>query len=127
MLIVLDTNILVSALLTPNGKAYKLLTQVLQGKYKVCLSSGIMDEYRDVLHRDRLGLNKYQVNYLLSWLSLNSFWIEPKATDASRFVMKDETDRKFFDVAKCLNAKLVTGNIKHYPVHELVTSLDELV
>jgi|GEM_PF-4198154 len=27
---------------------------------------------------------------------------------------------------KCMNAKLVTGNLKHYPVHELRTSLDEL-
>lgn len=33
---------------------------------------------------------------------------------------RDESDRKFFDVAKCLHAKLVTGNFKHYPVHSRV-------
>ena len=127
MLIVLDTNIIVSALLTPNGKAYRLLAAVMNGKYKLCVSSEIMREYRDVLYRDRLSLNKNQVDYLLGWMSTESFWIEPKTTDRSLYVMNDESDRKFFDVAKCLNAKLVTGNFKHYPVHELVTSLDELI
>ena len=38
----------------------------------------------------------------------------------------DEEDRIFFDTAKYLNARLVTRNYKHYPVHELVMLLDEL-
>lgn len=40
--------------------------------------------------------------------------------------MGDEDDRVFFDVARCLNVKLVTRNLSHYPVHELRTSIDEL-
>ena len=71
MLIVLDTNIIVSALKTPNGKAYSLLEHVLMGKYKICISSDIMAEYRDVLNRDRLNLDKRMVEYLLSWFIIN--------------------------------------------------------
>ena len=40
--------------------------------------------------------------------------------------MKDEDDRAFFDVAKCLKIRLITDNLKHYPVHELRTRIDEL-
>ena len=127
MLIVLDTNIIVSALKTPNGKAYLLLEQVLMGNYKICISSDIMAEYRDVLNRDKLMLDKYLVEYLLSWFVINGLWIEPLPSNNDMVPMKDESDRKFFDIAKCVHAKLVTGNFKHYPVHELITSLDELI
>lgn len=40
--------------------------------------------------------------------------------------MPDEKDRVFFDVAKCCRARLLTGNMKHYPVDELVTAPEEL-
>lgn len=127
MLIVLDTNIIVSALKTPDGKAYLLLGQILTGKYKICISSDIMTEYKDVLNRSKLNLDKYLVDYLLSWFVINGLWIEPLPSNNNTVPMRDESDRKFFDVAKCLHAKLVTGNFKHYPVHELITSLDELI
>ena len=127
MLIVLDTNIIVSALKTPNGKAYMLLEQVLMERYKVCISSDVMAEYKDVLNRDKLALDKYLVDYLLSWFVINGLLIEPLPSSNDMVPMKDDPDRKFFDLAKCLHAKLVTGNFKHYPVHELVTSLDELI
>ena len=125
MLVVLDTNIIVSALKTPDGKAYSLIKQILMGKYKICVSSDIMSEYRDVLNRDSLNLDKYLVEYLLSWFIINGLWIEPLPTNNGIVPMIDESDRRFFDVAKCLHAKLVTGNPKHYPVHELITSLGE--
>jgi len=126
VLIVLDTNIIVSALMTPDGKAFSLLKRVILGEYTVCLSSEIMKEYKDVLHRKRLHLDEYLVDYLLSIFYINGVWIEPLPSDATRVPMKDESDRKFYDVAKCLHAKLVTGNFKHYPVDELITSLDEV-
>ena len=127
MLVLLDTTIIVSALKTPNGKAYALLEQVLTEKHKICISSDIMAEYKDVLNRDKLGLNKYLVEYLLSWFVINGLWIEPLPSSQDKVPVNDESDRKFFDVAKCLRARLVTGNFKHYPVDELITSLDELV
>ena len=127
MLIVLDTNIIVSAIKTPNGKAYSLLERVLLGKYKICISSDVMSEYKDVLYREKLNLDKYLVDYLLSWIVVYGIWIEPLPTKQEKVVMHDESDRKFFDLAKCLHAKLVTGNLKHYPVHELITSLDEFI
>ncbi len=45
---------------------------------------------------------------------------------SSDIMAEYEDDRVFFDVARCLNVKLVTRNLSHYPVHELRTSIDEL-
>jgi hypothetical protein len=39
--------------------------------------------------------------------------------------MPDESDRKFYEIAKHLNIPLVTGNKKHFPINELVISPSE--
>ena len=92
----------------------------------MCVSASILEEYEDVLHRDYLGLPDEKVDWFLSWIRLNSYIIEPLPTNQHEVQMRgDETDRKFFDLARCLNARLVTKNYRHYPIHELVTIVDD--
>lgn len=55
MRIVLDTNILVSALLTPNGPPGRLLAAVKRGDVTLVTSDVQIDELRNVLGRDRLS------------------------------------------------------------------------
>lgn len=124
MRMVIDTNIIVSALLSPNGAACKVLSDVLDGKYQVFVSAEIFQEYSDVLHRKKFGFDEDIIAYLLGWFRNNAIWVEATESDVQ---MPDEKDRVFFDVAKCCRARLLTGNIKHYPVDELVTALKELV
>ena len=52
MRLVVDTNILVSALLSPDGRAVRLLSDVLDNKYEVNINEEIFQEYDDVLHRE---------------------------------------------------------------------------
>ncbi|MCR5509465.1 MAG: hypothetical protein K6F54_00705 [Lachnospiraceae bacterium] len=85
-----------------------------------------MDEYEDVLHRPELGLNPVLVDRFLAVIRIQGFQIDPLPTSQTLVEMNDEDDRAFFDVAKCLNVKLVTRNYKDYPVHELITLIDEL-
>ena len=40
---------------------------------------------------------------------------------------RDETDRKFFEVAKYCNALLVTGNLKHYPNDPIVMTMADFI
>lgn len=124
MRMVIDTNIIVSALLSPNGAACQVLSDVLDGKYEVFVSEEIFQEYADVLHREKFGFDEDIIDYLLDWFRNNAVWVEVTKSDIR---MPDEKDRVFFDIAKCCRARLLTGNIKHYPVHELVTALEELV
>ena len=108
------------------SKAYRLMADVFLGKHKMVVSEKIIAEYEDVLHRQYLKLDLIKVDKFLAFIKLNSIWIEPLPTKQSQIFMPDEDDRIFFDVAKCLNIRLVTGNLKHYPVHELRTKIDEL-
>lgn len=123
MRLVVDTNIIVSALLSSESKAFQLLSDVLDGKYIVLISEEIFKEYEDVLSRDKFGFDSDIINFLLSWFRENAVWVEVSESDTP---MKDEKDRVFYDLAKSCKARLVTGNIKHYPVDELVTALWEL-
>ena len=123
MQLVIDTNIIVSALLSEDSKAFQVLSDALDGKYTVLISEEIFLEYHDVLHRDKFGFDEEIICFLLTWFKENAVWIEVSKSDIP---MKDEKDRVFYDLAKSCKARLVTGNIKHYPVDELVTALWEL-
>ena len=122
MRLVIDTNIIISALLSPDGMAFEFLSDVLDGKHEVYISEAIYKEYDDVLHRERFGFDEKIVRFLLGWFKENAIWIEPSPSNAP---MPDEDDRKFLDVAHCCRARLITGNYRHYPVDEIITALWE--
>ena len=121
--VVVDTNIIVSALLSPEGTAFEFMSRVLDGEYTVLVSEEIFLEYEDVLRRDKFGLSEDIINYILNWFIENAIWVEPQQ---SHEPMPDEKDRIFYDMAKSCKARLITGNFKHYPVDECVTALWEL-
>ena len=79
-----------------------------------------------MLRRKELGIQKENSDWIISWIRINAFSVEPKESTSDTVEMRDEKDRPFFDLAKCLGAKLVTRNYKDFPVHELVTLIDEL-
>ena len=56
--VVLDTNIIVSAFLSPAGPASQIVSLAWQGKLQVCYNQEIMDEYREVLSRPKF---KYKI------------------------------------------------------------------
>lgn len=128
MLVVIDTNIIVNALKssTINSKAMRLLDDLFHGVYTICVSSAIMDEYIDVLNRPHLGLSQSAISDIIRWIDTHAYHIEPLPTNQEKIPMKDESDRIFYDVAKCLNARLITRNYKDYPVDELITLIDEI-
>jgi putative PIN family toxin of toxin-antitoxin system len=52
--IVIDTNILVSAILTPEGNPAKILKLVLEGKLNLIISPAILEETRQVFNYPKL-------------------------------------------------------------------------
>lgn len=119
----IDTNIIVSALLSRDSRAFQVLSDAFDRKYTVMISEEIFQEYQDVLHREKFCFDEDIITFLLTWFKQNAVWIEVIKSDIP---MKDEKDRIFYDVARTCKARLVTGNLKHYPVDELVTSLWEI-
>ena len=127
--LVIDTNILVNALRkggAKNSRSRRLLKDVFLGKYDIYISSKIENEYLRILNLKHLSINPFLRAVLFIWLHNNAIYIEPNSSDQAHVEMKDEDDRIFFDVAKCVNAKLVTRNVKDYPVHEIITLIEEL-
>ena len=56
MRVVLDTNVLVSGLLTPSGPCGQIVELVLDGVLDLCVDGRILDEYEDVLRRPKLAI-----------------------------------------------------------------------
>ncbi len=124
MLAVIDTNILVSALWSRNGAPAKILSMVLQGKIIPCYDYRIICEYREVLQRPKFKFSKSEVNALVGWIEESGHSVIAEALDD---VFIDETDKKFYEVAKYCGAHLVTGNLKHFPTEPTIMSVTDFL
>jgi len=122
--VVLDTNVLVSALWSEQGNSYRILELFFEGKIELFYNKEIIEEYTEVLHRDKLGFSEEKVLGLLSEVVKNGIIIDaPK----SSIPLIDEDDRKNYDTAKASGSILVTGNKKHYPDEQIVLSPAEFL
>jgi putative PIN family toxin of toxin-antitoxin system len=110
--VVLDTNVIISALLTPDGNPARILGLVVKRECLICHDSRIIAEYFAVIKRPCFHFDLPKVNRLLDTLLAQGISV---VADASDIVLPDETDRKFYEVAQTCDAWLITGNIKHYP------------
>ena len=111
--IVIDTNIFVSAALSPNGTPAKIASLISStDQVKVFYSKTILTEYKRVLAYERLNIAKKTQDGIINKLQKFGIMIEPPA---STMPMPDETDRIFYDTAKASGAILITGNTKHFP------------
>ena len=117
MKVVLDTNVLVSALWTQAGNCSVILSQVLQDEIIPCFDHRILNEYRVVLSRPRLIFSPAQTNELLREITSRGLTV---TVAPSTINLPDEADRKFYDTAKTCNAILITGNIRHFPEEPLI-------
>ena len=113
MRVVLDTNIIVSALLTPTGKPARIMNLVINGKLTPLFDVAVLEEYRVVLARPRLQFQPSLVGSILDYLEAEGMLV---STEPCNDRFNDESDRKFFEVALAGGAEaLITGNIVHFP------------
>jgi putative PIN family toxin of toxin-antitoxin system len=114
--VVIDTNVLVSALLKPDSVPELILSLILEGEILLCLTDPIATEYEEVLKREKFRkLDHKKVKTLLSRLRSQAQWVIPKIH--LRVTTADPEDNKFLECAKEAEANfLITGNIKHFPI-----------
>lgn len=127
MQVVIDTNIIVSALLNPQGSCYVFFNSVLAGAYDVVVSEKIISEYEEVLTRPRFGFDKEDIVFILEWFKSHALFVEVNEDSYLTDEVIDKKDLPFYVVAKATKSRLVTGNIKHYPIEEMRTMIWELV
>ncbi len=112
--VVLDTNILISALLSSQGPpAQVFLMTILDPDTQLCVSGDIYAEYEEVIRRPRLNRSDSEIQATLRTIRDKGFWVKP--TEKVR-ACSDPDDDIFLECAQAADAHyLVTGNAKDFP------------
>ena len=121
---VIDTNVLVSALLSkrPDSPTVEVVAKLFDGSVTPVFSEEILEEYSDVLHRDKFGFSASTVDVFLSELKKMGILLEAGQTDV---VLPDMKDIPFYAVTLTNGEDetyLVTGNLRHFPVKPFIVT-----
>jgi predicted nucleic acid-binding protein len=113
--LVIDTNILVSALLHPGRTPDRCLAALLAGGVRVAVSEAVEAEYREVLGRPKFrAVEPARRQGLLDALLGPALRVHP--VPASAVLLTDEGDRPFIDLCLAVpDGAVVTGNPRHFP------------
>jgi uncharacterized protein len=110
---VLDTNVLVSALLSRSGPPAIILRRAFVGSFRCIFSDSVLAEYEGVLYRRHLNILDQEVHQTLRNLRKVSFLVKPSKRVNAAF---DASDNKFLECALEARADyVVTGNLRHFP------------
>jgi len=111
--VVLDTNVLVSALLRPAGLPAAALMLALSGRVQFCVSEAILAEYEEVIRRPHFKREPAVIEETLRAVRMLAYHVSPmKNVNACH----DPDDNMFLECAEAAHADyLVTGNRRHFP------------
>lgn len=126
---VIDTNVIVSALLKPDSIPGNVVNLITIDKIVPIYNNKIEQEYKNVLARNKFNFPKEKQEDFFELLKFKGIKSDFKHTDE---VFVDETDVVFYEVTLCFlcktnNAYLITGNIKHFPKKTFVVSPKEMI
>lgn len=133
--LVLDTNVVVSAHLNPDGLERLVLILALTPPARMFVSPDILVEYREVLHRKHLKIKPAHAARSLRLIEARAELVMPETLLT---VSSDPADNRFLECAAEAKAHyLVTGNKRHFPkqlkdtkivnARELLASIETLV
>ena len=125
---VIDTNVLVSAMLKWKSIPGKILELTFNGLIVPLVNDEILKEYREVLSRPKFKLTREIVDDLINGIMENSVFVNEQSLDE---YLPDPKDRVFYEVVmeerKKEDAYLVTGNIKHFPIRPYIVTPREML
>ncbi len=125
---VLDTNVVVSAMLKWQSVPGEILISTFNGVIVPVLNDEILAEYRTVLSRPKFGLTSEIVESVLAGITENAVFLDAETLDVE---LPDPKDRVFYEVVmekrKDEDAYLVTGNIRHFPTKPFIVTPREML
>jgi putative PIN family toxin of toxin-antitoxin system len=111
--VVLDTNVIVSALLQPLGPPAAVFLLAAGGAVQLCVSGDVYAEYEEVIRRPRLARAEEVIAATLQTIREKGLWVKPTERIEA---CSDPDDDIFLECAHAARADyLVTGNLKHFP------------
>lgn len=126
---VIDTNVLVSALLAKKSDSatVQVIERMIKGEIIPVYSNEIMNEYHEVLSRKKFKFSPELITFFLSAIEKFGILAEPSDTGIT---LPDMKDLPFYEVVmekRDDNAYLVTGNLKHFPEREFIVTARQLL
>jgi putative PIN family toxin of toxin-antitoxin system len=110
--IVLDTNVLVTALRSSRGASYHLLTLLEGSQFQVHISTTLIAEYEAVLKRGLLTLSNSHIDDILDFLCARAK--HHKIYYLWRPILKDPGDDFLLELAVKSQARIITWNINDF-------------
>jgi putative PIN family toxin of toxin-antitoxin system len=111
--VVLDTNVLLSACLKPEGLEAQVVEMACSGKLQACVTAEILAEYEDVLLREKFRAFRERAESVLARIQTAALLVVAAETVTAA---SDEDDNRFLECAQAAGAEfLITGNLRHYP------------
>ena len=128
-LVVIDTNVLISALLSKHNDAatVRVLNAVFDGTIIPVFNDEILAEYDNVLHRPKFKFSDTNIQLLLDTIKTYGVFAKQLITNE---ILPDPKDLVFYEVVMAKqdeNAYLVTGNSKHFPKKPFIVTPNELL
>ena len=124
---VIDTNVLVSAMLKWKSVPGSIVELSFQGPIIPLVNDAILKEYRGVLSRPKFHLTEDIVADIITSIAEKAVRVDAEHIDID---LPDPKDRVFYEVVmeerKDEDAYLVTGNIKHFPVKPFIVTPREM-
>ena len=125
---ILDTNVLVSAMLKAKSIPNRIVAEAMDGDIIPILNDNIITEYEEVLRRPKFNFEEHTLRVFLDELKRRAIYVD---TDIINYMLPDPKDIVFYAVLmekrKNDEAYLVTGNIKHYPVRTFIVTPREML
>ena len=124
---VIDTNVLVSALLSryPDAATVQVVSAISKSGFRPLYNQEILAEYRDVLSRPKFSFPSQAIVSILD--AIQEIGILSDRIESQEF-FPDPKDVVFYEVALSKDdAYLVTGNTKHFPNKPIVVTPAEML
>lgn len=125
---VIDTNVLVSAMLKWSSVPGNIMELVFDSTITPLLNEQILHEYEEVLLRPKFAFTKDIVDTVIAEIKNRAIFINAEKLDIE---MPDLNDKIFYEVVmekrKGEDAYLVTGNIKHFPIKPYVVTPKQML
>lgn len=125
---VIDTNVLVSALISKSmdSNPMKVFQAIVTERIVPLYNDEILHEYREVLSREKFHLDKALIETVLKAIVTDGLCLG--RTPAEDVEFPDPKDVVFYEIALSKEESyLITGNIKHFPVRPFVVTPAEMV
>ena len=125
---VIDTNVVVSAMLRWDSVPGQVLEQAFVGDVIPLLNGQVIKEYMEVLRRPKFHFDEEKINIIIDEMLKRGIFVDAEDTD---IVLPDQKDAVFYEIVmekrKCEEAFLITGNIKHFPAEPYIVTPREML